>query len=235
MKTSEIMTHPVITVVPGTSIAEAARLMLQHRISGLPVVGSNGGVIITEGDLLKRAETGSAPRHPMWLELLLGPGRLAEEYTHAHARKVGEAMTSDIASVTPSTDVADLVQLMNKRRIKRVPVIDDGRLVGIVSRANLVRALVKALVKKPVRAVVNDDEIWKAILDAIAAQPWGPRFATDIKVSDGFVDIYGTTTDEREGTALRVLAEYVPGVKGVRDHLVWVEPVSGMVVTAERE
>jgi CBS domain-containing protein len=236
MKTSEIMTRPVITVVPGTSIAEAARLMLQHRISGLPVVDPKGAVIgiITEGDLLRRPETGSAPRHPMWLELLLGPGRLAEEYTHAHARKVGEAMTSDIVSVTPSTDVADLVQLMNKRRIKRVPVIDDGRLVGIVSRANLVRALVKALVKKPVRAV-NDDEIWNAILDAIAAQPWGPRFATDIKVTDGFVDIYGTITDEREGTALRVLAENVPGVKGVRDHLVWVEPVSGMVVTAEGE
>ena len=96
------------------------------------------------------------------------------------------------------------------------------------------RALVKALVKKPSRPV-SDDEIWKAILDAIATEPWGPRFATDIKVKDGFVDIYGTITDERERTALHVLAENVPGVKGVRDHLVWVEPVSGMVVSAEGE
>jgi CBS domain-containing protein len=235
MKTSEIMTSPVITVTPATPIAGAARLMLQHRISGLPVIDGKEVVgMITEGDLLRRAETGSAPHSPMWLELLLGPGRLADEYTHAHARRVGEAMTGDVVSVGPQADVAELVQLMNRRRIKRVPVIDNGKLVGIVSRANLVRALVKALVKKPARPV-GDDAIWKGILDAIAAEPWGPRFATDIKVKDGFVDIYGTITDERERTALHVLAENVPGVKGVRDHLVWVEPISGMVVAADGE
>ena len=235
MKTSEIMTSAVITVTPATPIAEAARLMLQHRISGLPVVDGKEVVgMITEGDLLRRAETGSAAHRPMWLELLLGPGRLADEYTHAHARRVGEAMTGDVVSVGPQADVAEIVQLMSKRRIKRVPVIDNGQLVGIVSRANLVRALVKALVKKPARPV-GDDAIWKGILDAIAAEPWGPRFATDIKVKGGFVDIYGTITDERERTALHVLAENVPGVKGVRDHLVWVEPISGMVVAADGE
>jgi len=147
---------------------------------------------------------------------------------------VGEAMTGDVVSVPSHADVPDVVQLMSKRRIKRVPVIDNGKLVGIVSRANLVRALVKALVKKPARPV-SDDAIWQGILDAIAAEPWGPRFATDIKVKDGFVDIYGTITDERERTALHVLAENVPGVKGVRDHLVWVEPISGMVVAADGE
>jgi len=235
MKTSEIMTSPVITVTPATPIAGAARLMLQHRISGLPVIDGKEVVgMITEGDLLRRAETGSAPHRPMWLELLLGPGRLADEYPHAHARRVGEAMTGDVVSVGPQADVAEIVQLMSKRRIKRVPVIDNGQLVGIVSRANLVRALVKALVKKPARPV-SDDAIWQGILDAIAAEPWGPRFATDIKVKDGFVDIYGTITDERERTALHVLAENVPGVKGVRDHLVWVEPISGMVVAADGE
>jgi CBS domain-containing protein len=235
MKTSEIMTSPVISVTPATPIAEAARLMLQHRISGLPVVDGKEVVgMITEGDLLRRAETGSAAHRPMWLELLLGPGRLADEYTHAHARRVGEAMTGDVVSVGPQADVAEVVQLMSKRRIKRVPVIDNGKLIGIVSRANLVRALVKALVKKPARPV-SDDAIWKGILDAIAAEPWGPRFATDIKVKGGFVDIYGTITDERERTALHVLAENVPGVKGVRDHLVWVEPISGMVVAADGE
>ena len=235
MKTSEIMTSPVITVTPATPIAEAARLMLQHRISGLPVVEGEEVVgMITEGDLLRRAETGSAPHRPMWLELLLGPGRLADEYTHAHARRAGEAMTGDVVSVGPQADVAEVVQLMNRRRIKRVPVIDNDKLVGIVTRANLVRALVKALVKKPARPV-SDDAIWKGMLGAIAAEPWGPRFATDIKVKDGFVDIYGTITDERERTALHVLAENVPGVKGVRDHLVWVEPISGMVVAADGE
>ena len=237
MKTSKnAITRPVITVAPGTSIAEAARLMLQHRISGLPVVDPKGAVIgiITEGDLLKRAETGSAPRHPLWLELLLGPGRLAEEYSHAHARKVGEAMTSDIVSVAPSADVGDLVQLMNKRRVKEGTGYRRRPNSGYRQPGQSVRALLKALVKKSVRAV-NDDEIWKATRRGrIAAQPWGPRFATDIN-DHGFVDIYGTITDEREGTALRVLAENVPGVKGVRDHLIWAEPVSGTVVTAEGE
>jgi CBS-domain-containing membrane protein len=234
MKASEIMTYPVITVTPETSIAEAARLMLQHRISGLPVVDAKSAVIgiITEGDLLRRGETGSAPHHPWWLQLLLGPGRLAKEYTLAHARKVGEAMTGDVVSVTPKTDLRDIVQLMNKRRIKRVPVIEDRKLAGIVSRANLVRALVKALVKKPARPL-SDHEIRTAILDATTAEPWGPRFAIDVEVKDGFVDIYGTITDEGERIALQVLAENVPGVKGVRDHLVWVEPASGMVIGPE--
>jgi CBS domain-containing protein len=236
MKTSEIMTRAVITVTPATSIAEAARLMLQHRISGLPVIDPKGEVvgIVTEGDLLRRAETGAAPRHPRWLEFLMGPGRLADEYTRAHARRVGEVMTRDIVSVPSDTEIADLVQLMNKRRIKRVPVIDNGELVGIVSRANLVRALAKALVKTPARAVA-DDKIWKSILDTIAAEPWGPRFSVDIAVKNGIVDLYGTITDERERIALQVLAENIPGVKGVRGHLVWVEPTSGSVIAADGE
>lgn len=234
MKTSDIMTRQVVTVTPETSIAEAARLMLQHRISGLPVVDAKNAVIgiITEGDLLRRGETASAPHHPWWLQLLLGPGRLAEEYTLAHARKVGEAMHSDVVSVAPEADVSDVVQLMNKRRIKRVPVVEDGKLAGIVSRANLVRALVKALVKRPARPL-SDHEIRTAILDATTEEPWGPRFAIDVEVKDGFVDIYGTITDERERIALQVLAENVPGVKGVRDHVVWIEPASGMVIGAE--
>jgi CBS domain-containing protein len=200
------------------------------------VVDPKGEVvgIITEGDLLRRAETGAATHHPRWLEFLLGPGRLAAEYTRAHARQVGEVMTRDIVSVHSETEVADLVQLMNKRRIKRVPVIDAGKPVGIVSRANLVRALVKALVKKPGGAV-GDDKIWKSILDGIGAEPWGPRFSLDIAVKDGIVELYGTITDERERIALQVLAENIPGVKGVRDHLVWVEPVSGSVIAAEGE
>jgi CBS domain-containing protein len=119
MKTSDIMTPSVVSVTPETSIADAARLMLLRHLSGLPVVGTEGTVvgILTESDLLRRAETGTATRHPRWLEFLLGPGRLADEFTHTHARKVGEVMTTDVASATSETDLADLVQLMNKRRV----------------------------------------------------------------------------------------------------------------------
>ena len=231
MKTSDIMTRSVVSVTPETSIVDAARLMVLRHLSGLPVVSTDGAVIgiLTEGDLLGRAETGTATHHPRWVELLLGPGRLADEFTRAHARKVGEVMTTDVASATSETDLADLVQLMNKRRVKRLPVIDNDRLVGIVTRANLVRALVKALIKEP-SGGVSDDEIRKAILRSIDAERWAPRFAIDVVVKDGIVDLSGEITDERLRIALQVLIENVSGVKVIRDHLVWVESVSQIVV-----
>ena len=147
MKVSDIMTHPVITVAPEMTIGEAAELMIGHRISGLPVVNAAGGVvgIVTEGDLLRRAETGTERRRSRWLEFLIAPGRLASEYAHAHGRRVGEVMTDAVVSVGPDDLIPDLIDAMERRRIKRVPVIERGRLVGIVSRANLVRALVQNL------------------------------------------------------------------------------------------
>ena len=231
MKASDIMTRSVVSVSSETSITEAARLMVLRHISGLPVVNTEGAVvgIVTEGDLLRRSETGTALHHPRWVELLLGPGRLAEEFTHTHARKVGEVMTTDVASVSSETDLADLVQLMNKRGIKRSPVIDNGRLVGIVTRANLMRALVKALIKEPAGGL-SDDEIRNAILRSIDAERWAPRFAIDVVVKDGTVDLSGEITDERQRTALQVLIESIPGVKAIRDHLVWVDSVSQIVV-----
>ena len=231
MKASDIMTRAVVSVSAETSIAEAARLMVLRHISGLPVIDTAGAVvgIVTEGDLLRRSETGTAPHHPRWVELLLGPGRLAEEFTRTHARKVGEVMTTDVASVSSETDLADLVQLMNKRRLKRLPVIDNGRLVGIVTRANLMRALVKALIKEPAGGL-SDEEIRNVILRSIDAERWAPRFAIDVVVKDGIVDLSGEITDERQRTALQVLIESTPGVKAIRDHLVWVDSVSQIIV-----
>src|SRR3954452_82311 len=139
MKVSDIMTHLVITVTPGTTVGEAAELMLEHRISGLPVVDAAGAVvgIVTEGDLLRRAETGTERRRARWLEFLIAPGRLASEYAHANGRQVGEVMTDDVATVGPDDAVAELIDMLERRRIKRVPVMEGARLVGIVSRANL--------------------------------------------------------------------------------------------------
>src|SRR4051794_17706466 len=137
MKVSDIMTHPVITVTPETTVGEAAELMLKHRISGLPVVDAASAVVgmVTEGDLLRRAETGTERWRARWLEFLIAPGRLASEYAHANGRQVGEVMTDTVLSVGPDDPVTDLIELMERRRIKRVPVIDRGRLVGIISRA----------------------------------------------------------------------------------------------------
>lgn len=234
MKAADVMTQKVISVTPETTIAEAARLMLHHRISGLPVVDSGRTVVgvVTEGDMLRRVETGTERHHARWLEFLIAPGRLAEEYAHANARRVGEVMSADVVAVAPQVPLEDVVRLMERHHIKRVPVIEEGRLVGIVSRANLVRALVRNLPKRATGKAASNAEIREHILAEIAKQPWGPRASVDVLVKGGIAELYGSITDERERNALRVLAENSPGVKTVVDHLVWVEPVSGLVVPA---
>jgi CBS domain-containing protein len=236
MNVADIMTQPVISVTPETKIAEAARLMLQHRISGLPAVESKGVVvgIVTEGDLLRRSELGTERHRARWVELLIGPGRLAQDYVDAHARTVGEVMTGDVVSVSPRATLSAVVQLMEKRHVKRVPMTDDGVLVGIVSRANLVRAVVHTLTRTAVAdaaASPSDSEIRGRILAEInEEEPWGPRFGVDVIVENGVVELQGSITDERERAALQVLAENMPGVKKVHDQLVWVEPVSCFVI-----
>jgi CBS domain-containing protein len=234
MNVADVMTRPVISVTPETTIADVAELMLRHRISGLPVVDAGGAVvgIVTEGDLLRRAETGTERRRARWLEFLIAPGRLARDYVSAHARRVLEVMTTDVAAVAPKDSLAEVVRLMERRHIKRVPVIEAGRLVGIVSRANLVRALLRNLPRAGRGPALGDAEIRERILAEIAKEPWGPRASVDVKVTAGVVELHGSITDERERTALQVVAENIPGVKEVRDNLVWVEPTSGLVIPA---
>ena len=235
MNVAEIMTRTVISVTPETTIADAAGLLLKHRISGLPVVDPKGAVVgvVTEGDLLRRTETGTERRHARWLEFLITPGRLAREYANANARKVGEVMSADVVAVTPRDSLTEVVRLMEHHHVKRLPVIERNRLVGIISRANLVRALLDDL-SKPTggKAPVGDAKIRERILAEIAKQPWGPRASVDVRVAGGVAELYGSIIDERERTALRVLAENSPGVKAVRDHLIWVEPLSGLVIPA---
>ena len=231
MKASDVMTRGALTATADGTVEAAARLMLSHRVSGLPVVDAGGAVIgmVTEGDLLRRTEIGTERQRGRWLELLLGPGRLAADYVHSHARKVGEVMTRDVIAIAPETPLAEAVTLMEQRHVKRLPVIDKGRLVGIVSRANLLSALLEMLAEARPGAG-SDREIRARVLSEIDRGRWAPRASVDVVVTEGVVELRGAITDERERTALRVAAENVPGVKGVRDHLVWVEPISGMVI-----
>jgi CBS domain-containing protein len=236
MNASDVMTREIISVRPDTTVAEAIRMMLDNRISGLPVIDEAGRLvgILTEGDLLRRGETGTERHRPRWLEILMGPGRLAEEYVRTHGRKIGEVMTRDPVSVTPDTSLKEIVELMERRRIKRFPVLDGEVPVGIISRADLLRGLAGALEATPI-AVMSDAEIRESILAELARTAWVPRDGIAITVENGVVDLNGVILDENERGALRVVAENVPGVRAVEDHLVWVEPVSGTIIDAPRD
>jgi len=225
MNAADMMAQPVISVAPDTTVAEAARLMLQHRISGLPVVDPSGRVVgvVSEGDFLRRAETGTERHRPRWLEFVTAPGRLAQDYAHAHARKVRDVMTAQVHSVAPETPVEEIIQLMERRRIKRLPVIEADRLVGIVTRADLVRAFLHNLPQPEREIIVPDAEIRERIVAEIAKQPWARHVRIDVHVVRGEVELRGTITEERSRAALQVIAENVAGVRRVRHRLVWIE------------
>jgi CBS domain-containing protein len=231
MKAADVMTTHVISVAPDESILKCVRLMLEYRISGLPVVDDKGSLvgIVTEGDFLRRAETGTERKRPRWLEFFTGPGRLAGEYVQSHGRKVGEVMTRDPITIAEDTPVVEAVRLMEERRIKRLPVLRAGKVVGIVSRANLLHAL--AAVGREAAPSQKDDQTIRArILADLAKQPWAPRDLIDVTVRNGAVELWGVVTADHQREAAAVVAENVPGVKNVANHLAWIEPTSGMVL-----
>ncbi|MGP0092419.1 MAG: CBS domain-containing protein [Xanthobacteraceae bacterium] len=236
MNAADVMTQGVITVGSDSSVLEAVQLMLQHRISGLPVVDKKGELlgIVSEGDLLRRTETGTQRRRPRWLEFLIGPGKLANEYVHASGRKVNEVMTPSVTTAAEDTPLEQIVELMERHQIKRVPVMRGREVVGIVTRANLLRALA-GLAREVPPSATNDAAIRERLLAELGKQPWAPIAQLNILVRNGVVQLWGTIFDERQREAIRVAAENILGVKAVEDHLVWVEPTSGMVILPEEE
>jgi len=229
MNAGDIMTQKVVSVGPDASILEAMQLMLANRISGLPVIAEGDKLvgIVTEGDFLRRAETGTQRARRRWLEFFMGPGKLADEYVQTHGRKVFQVMTPDPVTITEDTPLDVVVSLLEERRIKRLPVVRSGVVVGIVSRANLLHALASLARVQPVQAR-TDAAIREQIYAELDRQRWIPKDFINIVVREGEVELWGTILDERARQAVRVAAENVPGVKHVSDHLVWVEPMSGM-------
>lgn len=229
MKAAHIMSRTVLSVQPETTILQAANLMLLHEISGLPVVDSDGHIvgIVTEGDFLRRAETGTRRKRSRWVEFFMGPGRLAEDYVRSTSRRVEDVMTHPVHTIDEDTPLSDVVELMECHRIKRLPVLRDRKVVGIVSRANLLRALA-SLAREIKSAPADDEAIRERLLTELNQESWAPIGMIDIIVRNGTVELWGTILDERKRRALVLAAENVHGVKAVRDHLVSVEPVSGM-------
>ncbi len=233
MNASHVMTPDVVSVPPEASVGAAAQLMLQKRISGVPVIDDRGQLvgILSEGDFLRRAEIGTGRRRPRWIEFFMGPGRLADEYVRLSGRKVHDVMTHEVRTVAPDAPLEQVVRLMERHNIKRVPVVDGGKVVGIVTRANLLHA-VASFADEIAPLSAADAAIRDRLLAALKDQPWAPATAIDVTVRNGVVRLAGIITDERQRYALRVAAENIAGVKGVEDNVVWVEPASGLFAEA---
>ena len=228
MKAKDVMTQPVISVAANASVLDAARLMLQNKISGLPVVDDAGNLagIVTEGDFLRRSETQTLRRRPRWIEFIMGPGRLATEYVQTSGRKVDDVMTTEVRTASEDTSLDEIVRLMERYRVKRVPVLRGREVVGIVTRANLMGALVRRASAAPPQSV-SDAAIRESLLSHLEQQSWAPTGTIDVAVADGTVTLSGALLDDRQRQALCVAAENIPGVKKVEDRLVYVVPGNG--------
>jgi CBS domain-containing protein len=221
MHAIDIMTSEVITVGEGATVPEAATLLADHGISAVPVVDKQDRVIgmVSEGDLLHRAETGTERRRSWWLDMVSSTNKLAGEYIKSHSGKVKDVMTRDVLSVTEETPVADVAVLLETNRIKRVPVLRDGKLVGIVSRANLVRALAMTISEAASGAEADDRSIRERLLAELKAQNWAEVSPANVTVKDGVVHLWSSYLSEQEKRALVVAAENIPGVRRVEDHM----------------
>lgn len=219
MQAVDVMTRNVVTVSPETSVEEIARLLLERHISAVPVVDKDGALhgIVSEGDLIRRPES-ETERHPSWwLRQFVRPEEKAREYIAAHGRHARDVMTARVVTVAEDTPVGEIAEILEKRRIKRVPVLRDGQLVGIVSRANLLQAL--AAHQSPV-AVAADDRQIRAELEDILHKEF-PEAAQNVScvVADGVVRLWGGTMSHDEKRAIRIAAENVPGVSRVDDNI----------------
>jgi CBS domain-containing protein len=221
MNAADVMTASVVTVSPETTVLELVNLLLSRNISGAPVVDSEGVLagIVTEGDLVRRAELGTERKHGGWLAFFTGTATMAQDYVRAHATKVSDIMSPGVVAVRPDTPLAEVADLMEQRRVRRVPVVEGGRVVGIVSRANLLRAWAS----RPAGATpstVDDAAIRVSLLQELTKQSWSHRPENSIVVTDGVVHLWGLAATEEEKRALELAAEGTRGVHSVRDHIV---------------
>jgi CBS domain-containing protein len=219
MNASDVMTVRVVTIEPDATVQAAAKLMLERGISALPVVDKFGRLIgiISEGDLIRRAETGTERSSSWWLNVISGSDQLAYDFVKAHGTKVSDVMTREVVVAKPDTPLREVARLLESNRIKRVPVVEENLLIGIVSRANLLQALASARSAAAVK--VPDSELRDVIIDRLSQQPWSHPSLLNPIVTDGVVDLWGMVLTPTEHDAVRVLVEETPGVRAVHSHL----------------
>jgi CBS domain-containing protein len=219
MLAKEIMTRNVITAEPGTDVDEIARRLVENRISAMPVVDSRGKLvgIVSEGDLLRRPEIGTEKHPSRWAALLLGPAERAAHYVKSHGRHAKDVMTRQVITVGEDTELADIAELLERHRIKRVPVLAAGKVVGIVSRANLLHAL--ATIKPSRVADASDETIRAQVLTTLGEEAGVDMASVNVIVTNGVVHLWGAVGSESERQAAAVSAENAPGVRGIENHL----------------
>jgi len=230
MLVKDIMTPRIISLTEGATLWEALETLTGNRVSALVVVDAQDAPlgVLSEGDLLRRAELGTAKKRPGWLEFLVGGGQAAHDYKLSHGRKVGEIMTRGALTIREDAQVSEAVDAMLGHKIKRLVVVRNGKAIGVCSRSDLLKALMASL-PRPGEARADAD-IAADILAEFEREAWAPKGSVRARVADGVVTLEGAIADERLRGALKVMIENVPGVEKVRDRLAWVEPNSGYLV-----
>lgn len=228
MKAKHVMVSPVKTGTADMTVRAVATVLSENRISALPIVDDSGRLIgiVSEGDLIRRAEIGTQKQRSWWLSLFTGNIQLAEEYVRAHGRKVADLMTHDVITVEPETPLSEVARLFERHGIKRVPVLDKGKLAGIVTRANLVQAIATAPQKE--HRPLGDQEIREKIQKRLEGQSWTNPLTINVTVNEGVVNLWGIVRSEAERHAVCVAADGIAGVKSVSDQLA-LEPVPAWV------
>jgi len=221
MKAQDVMVRDVVTAHPDMKVSEAVELLAEHDVSALPVVDDDDHVvgIISEADLVRREETDSVKHRPWWLEAITPATTLAKEFAKAHGRRVEEVMSTDVVSTGEDASLAEIAALLEKHRIKRVPIIEDGRLVGIVSRSNLIQAMATSHPQAPV-TTDSDRSIRIELLSRLGEQHWTDFGDRNVIVTDKTVHLWGLVASPEERKALIALAEGVPGVARVSDEMI---------------
>ena len=228
----DVMTRGVATTTQSTALPAAITLMLERHVSGLPVLDGAGTIvgILTEGDLLRRVELGTTSHRASWLDFFRSPTWLARDYVETHSRVVGDIMTPAVVTVDEAAPLSEVVGVMQNKHVKRVPVLAGSTLVGMVSRVDLVRALASAFTEAVGGAARSDSVIQAEVMAELNRQSWASDGSISVAVVDGVVDLAGVIFCEADRAGMRVAAENIAGVKSVRDHLVWVEPNTGMTL-----
>jgi len=219
MKARDIMTSPVVTVRPTATVKDTATLFLKQRISAAPVVDDDGKLvgIVSEGDFLHRAEIGTERKRSWWLVLLAQEKGLAADYIKAHAKRISDVMTRRVITASPETSVDEIAAMMEQNGVKRIPLVRDDHLVGMVSRANLVQAIASSGSKLDIS--LSDTAVRDKLLAHLRSQSWAHTDLLNVTVNDGVVDLWGIPDSDTERAAIRVAAEGMPGVRAVNDRM----------------